>query len=171
MDDLILRELRESDERALRDAVAAWPAEEEMTFAPEYDASQPFAAYVAKLEGFARGENLPPRWVPSITMFGFAGDVIVGRLQLRLELNELRMIMGQIGYVVLPQFRKRGYASAMLRQGLDRARTAGMTRVLITCDDGNVASMRTIERGGGVLMDVLPLPDGQPAKRRYWIAL
>ncbi|MBE1602632.1 putative acetyltransferase [Streptomyces stelliscabiei] len=44
-----------------------------------------------------------------------------------------------------------------------------MGRVLITCDDDNVASARTIERNGGVLEDVRTTDEG--IKRRYWITL
>ena len=39
----------------------------------------------------------------------------------------------------------------------------GLDRVLVTCDEDNVASRRTIERGGGVY------EDSRNGKRRYWI--
>jgi hypothetical protein len=42
-----------------------------------------------------------------------------------------------------------------------------MERVLITCDDANVASARTIERNGGVLEDLRDTWLGRT--RRYWI--
>ncbi len=45
----------------------------------------------------------------------------------------------------------------------------GMDRVLLTCDPGNEGSVRTIERGGGVLEDVRETLIGP--KRRYWITL
>jgi predicted acetyltransferase len=41
--------------------------------------------------------------------------------------------------------------------------------VLVTCDEDNVASRRTIERCGGMLENVVENPDGGPKKRRYWI--
>ena len=40
---------------------------------------------------------------------------------------------------------------------------------LVTCDDGNLASARTIERNGGVLEDVRTA--GTSTKRRYWITI
>jgi len=85
---LCLRELQIADECAFRDAVGAWPATEPMTFAPAYDGGRPFSEYVALLQAHARGESLPSGWVPSVTLFGFAGPEIVGRLQLRLQLND-----------------------------------------------------------------------------------
>jgi len=50
---------------------------------------------------------------------------------------------------------------------LDRARTMGLDRVLLTCDPDNTASARTIERGGGQLEDTRDTSLG--LKRRSWI--
>src|SRR3546814_1152167 len=44
------------------------------------------------------------------------------------------------------------------------AATLGIRRALVTCDEDNVGSMRTIESCGGVLEDV------RNGKRRYWIS-
>ena len=52
---------------------------------------------------------------------------------------------------------------------LEEARKLGLDRVLITCDDSNLASARTIERSGGVLEDIRPTSLG--LTRRYWVAL
>ncbi len=45
----------------------------------------------------------------------------------------------------------------------------GLDRVLVTCDPGNTASARTIERSGGQLEDTRDTSDGP--RRRYWITL
>ena len=44
-----------------------------------------------------------------------------------------------------------------------------LERVLLTCDDDNIGSIRTIEKNGGVLENVLTGPDLMKPKRRYWI--
>jgi len=46
-------------------------------------------------------------------------------------------------------------------------RALGLDRVLLTCDDDNIGSARTIEKNGGVLEEVLTTDLG--ATRRYWI--
>jgi predicted acetyltransferase len=170
---LLLRDLTDSDEAALLRAIeAAMPDSPSMPFAPGFDGNAPFAEYVDLLDSQARGERLPPRWVPSRTMFAFCGRTIVGRLQLRLVLNDfLLKFGGHIGYVVLPAFRNRGYAQAMLRQGLDVARASGIDPVLLTCDEGNVSSARVIEKTGGVLENIVDVLPGAPRKRRYWVYL
>jgi len=39
----------------------------------------------------------------------------------------------------------------------------------VTCDDDNIGSVRTIEKNGGVLENVVSGPDLSIPKRRYWI--
>ena len=77
-------------------------------------------------------------------------QTVVGRVSVRHHLNdELIVEGGHIGYCVLAPYRRRGYATEMLRQGLVVARAAGVDRVLITCNQDNVASARVIARCGG----------------------
>jgi predicted acetyltransferase len=74
-------------------------------------------------------------------------------------------------HVVVPESRRQGYATAILRQSLRIARQKlGLKRVLVTCDDDNVGSIKTIEKNGGVLESIVTGPDSDKPKRRYWIA-
>ena len=58
----------------------------------------------------------------------------------------------------------------MLRQGLGVLDDLGVSSVLITCDEDNVASIRTIVGNGGVLEDAEAIGGGV-RKRRYWITM
>lgn len=91
----------------------------------------------------------------------------VGFLSLRRSLNDFLIERGgHIGYSIRPSRRREGHASVALRLALEVARTAlGLEQVLVTCDDDNYGSRRTIEGNGGVLEDV------REGVRRYWIAI
>ena len=136
-----------------------------------YEQGISFNRYLEVLEQRERGVNLPPRHVPSTFMFAFKGERIVGRVSIRHTLNEfLLRVGGHIGYVVIPEFRRQGHATAMLRLALQYAHdTLGLDQVLVTCDDDNIGSIKTIENNGGVLKEVIEGPDLSKPKRRYWI--
>jgi predicted acetyltransferase len=169
--DLVLRVPRQSEEaeflRAHRATSPSVP-----NFLHHYEEGMSFQRYLEVLAEQERGENLPANHVPSTFLFAFAGTSIVGRVAIRHSLNpDLERVGGHIGYVVVPEFRRQGYATAILRQSLQIARQKlGLTRVLVTCDDDNVGSIKTIEKNGGVLEDIVRGPDGDNPKRRYWIA-
>ena len=133
----------------------------------------PLSRYLEVLAQHQRGEHLSPDLVPSTFLFAFVDDRIVGRVAIRHSLNAfLERAGGHIGYVVVPEFRRRGYATTILRLGLQIARDEiGLHKVLITCDVDNVASMRTIERNGGVLEGIIEAPGFAKPLRRYWIDL
>jgi predicted acetyltransferase len=71
---------------------------------------------------------------------------------------------------VRPAHRGRGHATEMLRQSLVIARAQGVDRVLVVCDQSNVASATIIQSLGGRLEDVRPGADGKTPIARYWIA-
>lgn len=167
---LTLRRPREDEEteflKAHRATSPDFPA-----FLHYYQEGMPFSRYLEVLADQEQGINLPPDRVPSTFLFAFVGDRIVGRASIRHRLNDfLLRIGGHIGYAVVPEFRRRGYATEILRLSLQIAREKhGIARVLVTCDDDNIGSIKTIERSGGVLENVIEGPDLPKPKRRYWI--
>src|SRR3954447_11106557 len=92
-------------------------------------------------------------------------DTFVGYLAIRHSLTpRLLEEGGHIGYSVRPSRRSRGHASRARALAVRRAREQlGRERVLVTCDDNNEASRRTIERCGGVF------EDERQGRLRYWI--
>jgi predicted acetyltransferase len=168
--DLVLRVPKESEENEfLRAHRATSPGVP--NFLHYYEEGMSFLRYLEVLAELERGENLPPNHVPSTFLFAFAGSRIVGRVSIRHLLNPyLERFGGHIGYVVVPECRRRGYATTILRQSLVIARQKlGLERVLVTCDDDNVGSIKTIEHNGGVLETIVIDPDRDKPKRRYWI--
>lgn len=127
-----------------------------------------FTDFVTSLRNAERGVGQPDGWVPCTTYWivdSAQPGTVLGSLALRhhLENDFLREYGGHIGYGVRPSARRRGVASAALRAALPRARTLGLDRVLLTCDDDNLPSRATIEGCGGAFERMA----GQ--RRRYWI--
>ena len=166
---LRLRPLRPGDEAAFRaghDQMAA----EDFTFGFGLEPDLPWEEYLRIRADHRAGVNLPAGWVPSTFLVADVDGQLVGRVSIRHELNDfLRDEGGHIGYGVLPAYRRRGYATEILRQALVIARSLGIDRVLVTCDDDNAGSIKAIESNGGKLDSVRPAEPGSAAIRRYWI--
>lgn len=130
-----------------------------------------WAHYLGKVERDRVGTDLAPGRVPATMLFAVVDGEVVGRVHLRHELTPALLEEGgHIGYGVRPAYRRRGYATEMLRQGLELGRGLGITRALVTCADDNPGSVATIERCGGVLDDTRPR-EGGTLTRHYWIEL
>jgi predicted acetyltransferase len=122
-----------------------------------------FCAYTAAL-----AEDDAPRpagWVTGTYLWMVDGDEVVGRISLRHDLTPwLLEVGGHVGYAVRPSARRRGHATRALALILPVAAGRGIERVLVTCDDTNLASRKVIEANGGVL------EDNRGGKLRFWIA-
>jgi len=131
-----------------------------------------FAAYVRALHAYARGENLPDGAVPQNTYWLMRGRTILGTARLRHRLNErLEHEGGHVGYGIRPSERGKGCATRLLALMLDKARARGLTRVLVTCNEDNIASRRVIEKNGGRLEDRRISDRTGKAVLRFWIDL
>ena len=97
--------------------------------------------------------------------------VIVGMLDVRHNLGkeDLKRYYGHIGYSVRPSERRKGYAKRMLREALSVCPDLGLEEVLITCNDGNEASRRTILANGGVFDGTVFEPHDGVCIHRYRI--
>jgi len=166
---LRLRPLRPSDEGAFRAAHAELAAEGNV-FGIGFSPGMAWGSYLKVREEQRTGRGPRGRFVPNTLLVADVDGDIVGRVSIRHELNDfLAREGGHIGYCVLPRFRRRGYATAMLRQGLIVARAIGIDRVLVTCENSNVASIRVIEACGGKLDSIISLESFPAGVRRYWI--
>ena len=147
-----------------KDAGEAWRNEQAIT---------DFTKYVQDRLDWKQGKSLPEGWVPVSTFWLIRSDnVILGTSSLRHRLTEqLRNIGGHIGYNIRPGERKKGYGTLLLMLTLEKAKESGLERVLVTCDDNNIASVKIIEKNGGVLEDKYFSNELKQSERRYWIDL
>ena len=110
--------------------------------------------------------------VPFSVRWLVEGEEFIGEAGIRHELNDwLLREGGHVGYGIRPSRQRRGYGRLILALALEECRRLRIERVLVTCDDENVASARIIEANGGVLENLVADPAGRGRLRRYWISL
>lgn len=137
----------------------------------DVDTPEGFSAWVERLR-HQSDTAIPVKegWVHATYWWVVEGDSYLGAISLRHYLNDFLLeVGGHIGYGIRPSARRRGHATWALGAVLPEARSLGLDRVLVTCDNDNVGSARTIEGNGGVIEDVRNTEWG--LKRRYWINL
>ena len=172
MSDIVLRKLTSADEAAFMEGAKLWDGESLTWYTSKWKPGMGYAEMLEALEREACGEGLAEGRVPATMLYGFLGEIVIGRLHIRHRLNEhLLRRGGHIGYAVAPIFRGRKFATQMLKQGLEYCRSLGIDKVLITCADKNEPSWKTIENSGGVLENKIFDDEDQEIIRRYWIAL
>jgi predicted acetyltransferase len=126
-----------------------------------------FAAFVQVLHD---REHAPlPGYVPQTDYWLIVAGEYAGSLDVRHRLTpDLERYGGHIGYHIRPARRRQGYGTLQCRLGIAAARSMGLGRLLITCDDDNIGSYKIIEACGGVLWD--RVDNGRHVlTRRYWI--
>lgn len=120
----------------------------------------------ADFDGFVARLAAPTRqWdVPVTQLWHIDAPTYIGTVVIRHELTPaLARTGGHIGFHVVPPHRRRGHAHRMLADALVFCAHFGLARVLVTCEETNIASRKVIEANGGH-------PDGTAeGNLRYWI--
>ena len=129
-----------------------------------------FGAFVERQLSKVEGHSLSPGFVPMTEYWLVDADEYIGRASVRHRLTpQLLEIGGHIGYDIRPSKRGKGYGNIVLQLAIPKARELGVDRILVTCDEHNVASRKVIEKNGGVLENKVPNPETGDNKLRYWI--
>ena len=116
--------------------------------------------------------TVPEGLVPSSTYLGVRekDNHIIGMIDIRHYLNEyLTQVGGNIGYSVRKTERNKGYAKQMLKLALEKCKELKIKKVLITCDEDNIASEKVILSANAKFEDIRCIDDEN--KKRFWIEL
>jgi len=131
-----------------------------------------FSTYVNKLLDESHGKHLPVGYVSHTVYWLIDSDEVIGRVDIRHSLTEnLMRIGGHIGYDIRPSKRNQGYGKEILKLALPKAKALGLIKVLVTCDETNIASKKIIEANGGAFENSVKQGFGKPKKLRYWITI
>lgn len=128
--------------------------------------------FIKKCRDYEQKETLPSgRVIATQFLFVRQSDMrILGMIQVRHYFNDyLSRFGGHIGYSVRPTERKKGYAKQMLSGVLPYCRKIGLDKILITCNEDNTASEKTIISCGGVYESTLYEPNEDVNLKRFWI--
>jgi len=116
-------------------------------------------------------------WVVATTFFAVrkCDQKIIGMIDIRHNLGNdfLTQYGGHIGFSVCPGEREKGYATQMLKMGLEYAKSLNIEKVMIGCYSDNIPSIGTIEKCGGILSETkpfnMPNEDGKFVNI-YWLS-
>lgn len=126
--------------------------------------------FIGRLKNHSEGVDIPDGGVACTAFWLLSDDgILLGEIHIRHRLTpQLENYGGHIGYLVRPSQRGKGYATKMLALIMEKARAIGLKRVMLTCDPGNIASARVIQKNGGTLIDEPVARTVRPASR-FWI--
>ena len=137
-------------------------------FDKPFDSIEDFSGFIQMLDGY---ENSNQDKEYSSTTSYFVIDEkgkLVGGASLRHYLTVKGYnTWGHIGYGIRPSERGKGYATMVLKIALDEAKKKHIYKVLIGAHETNIASLRVIEKCGGILENIVGGTDGRIC--RYWI--
>ena len=111
-----------------------------------------YADWLAILERNRSEDTANPKYGVSDTFLAenSAGE-LVGIINIRYDLTPFYRDSGHIGYSVVPNQRRKGHATEMLRSVLKLAKQHGLEEVKLVCTAENVASKKVIIHCGGQL--------------------
>lgn len=116
-------------------------------------------------------ETVRNGFVPSTTYIALnSHGKLIGMVDIRHRLNDyLLKFGGNIGYSIRKSERRKGYATEMLGLALKECEKLNIKKILITCNQNNIASAKTIIKNGGELENEV-LNDDR-ITQRYWILI
>jgi len=170
---LLLRPLSTNDSEAFLEGFTLFSDMDAGWYSFVWEKGMSHEEHLKILDNRFHGRDLLPGRVTDSMLYAFLDGKIVGRSSIRHTLNDhLMKFGGHIGYAVATPYRNKGIAIEILKQSLVYCRDVlKLDRVLVTCDENNLGSIKTIERNGGIVENQI-LNEGETVHtNRYWIQL
>lgn len=168
---LIVRQLTADDEAAFFEGMKPW-SEDITWYTFAWNPGMSYQQMLAILDDEKNGRNLQPGRVPHTMLYGFLDGKIIGRVSIRHELNDYLLHRGgNIGYAVTEGYRRQGYATVLMQEGIKYCKSLGLKEILVTCSDQNTPSWKVIEKFNARLENKVNDEEDNELIRRYWINL
>lgn len=91
---------------------------------------------------------------------------VIGMIDIRQNIDEYKdRYRGNIGASIKPSKRNKGYGKILLELALSKCRDFKMHKVVITCNEKNIASRNLIESNDGIYID--SIKNKETSIRRY----
>lgn len=153
---LFLKEANLDDYEKEYEAMKQFPADENGFINEYYGVSkQEFVDNVLPtLINYSKGIDLPDGYVPCTYYFLWDDEEIVGLFKVRHWLNEaLKRGSGHIGYGILKQYRKKGYATKGLALAIEKLKGyMKEDEVYMSCSKHNPASLKVQQNNGASIV-------------------
>ncbi len=85
-------------------------------------------------------------------------ETVVGKISIRIGSNYHSYYNGNIGYEIDKEYRGSNYAYKACKLVLQVAKAHNMGELILTCDESNIASYKTIEKLGAELIEIVKPP-------------
>ena len=134
------------------------------------DKFETFEEWFDKINKDLKQETCGEGRVPSTLYLTYriSDNKLIGIIQIRHYLNDFLLFHGgHIGDSVRPTERGKGYATEQIALALNECKNLNIKNVLMTCNQQNIASQKTIQKNGGVLEN--EVKDKGEIIQRYWI--
>ena len=115
-----------------------------------------YAEWLEIIQNNASVDTANPKFGVSDTLFAVNEEnEIVGIINIRYDMTEFYKDSGHIGYSVIPEKRRQGYATKMLKEALKRFEMHELSEVKVVCSADNIPSKKTIIACGGKLNRII----------------
>ena len=88
----------------------------------------------------------------------YVDETVVGKISIRIGSNYHSYYNGNIGYEIDKEYRGSNYAYKASKLVLQVAKAHNMSELILTCDESNIASYKTIEKLGAQLIEIVKPP-------------
>ena len=153
MKNLFLAEPNEKYQRTFENYAQAYRKINDAYYSNKYKkALENFQNYLKDLHDYFKGNSLSEGKVITSTFWLIDEEEVVGVVRIRHKEVEFA---GHIGYDISPTHRNKGYGFIILKLALEECKKLGLEEVILTCNIGNIASKKIIEKNNGKLLGTI----------------